>query len=146
MQRAKDEREKGLKIVLHMKSLYSGITLLCYRVKGGKKMEEKKIRFFGEEGKKYIKLLGDGQEICCTEIDNAIIDYIEKIVKYYAGKFLGFQKPFCEIEKADDGVVGFYVDDEESDSNKYYVKIAKIGKHSIIYKLDFEKEDFKKMP
>ncbi|MEM1577906.1 MAG: hypothetical protein QXM27_02780 [Candidatus Pacearchaeota archaeon] len=112
-------------------------------------MGKEKILFLGKIGKKYIKLYGDGEKICCSEIDNAILSSIEKIVEYYAKRFFDFQHPTCELEKTDDGVIGFYVfdeDDEDVKSKYYYVKVAKLSKNAIIYKIDFTKEDFKLMP
>jgi len=107
--------------------------------------EKEKKKFLVVENNKIIKVIGDPEEIDSSFIDESILGNIEKIVKYYAKKFFDYKNPFCQIEETD-SEIGFYVDDEESDSNKYYIKIAKIGKYGIIYKIDFTKEDFKKMP
>lgn len=112
----------------------------------GKKQE---IVFLGKIGKKTIKLMGDSEQIDCSPIDEAIIDYIGKVVKYYAERLLNFQNPSLELEETDEGDIGYYVfneDDEDVKSKYYYVQIGKILKEKIIYKIDFTKEDFKLMP
>lgn len=112
-------------------------------------MGKEKIKAIIEMENDKIIIKGNVEKLDCSFIDDAILSNVEKVVKYYAERLLNFQHPTCEIEKTDDGLIGFYVfneADEDIKSKYYYVQIGKIGRGRIVYKIDFTKEDFKLMP